>query len=55
MEGKVGEIIGMGYEYWYKTPKWAFLMVLALLLKWITYVSPGSLFRDDMLCERIAN
>jgi len=43
MEGQVGEIIGMGYEYWYKTPKWAFGMALALLLRWITYVSLESL------------
>lgn len=38
LEGKVGELIGLGYEYWYKTPKWAFAMALALLLKWLTYV-----------------
>lgn len=37
MEGKVGEIIGMGYEYWYRIPKRVIGMVLALLLlKWMT-------------------
>ncbi|RPB28064.1 hypothetical protein L211DRAFT_483358 [Terfezia boudieri ATCC MYA-4762] len=45
MEGKVGEIIGMGYEYWYRIPKRVIGMALALLLlKWMTYVSQGSLF-----------
>lgn len=36
MEGKVGELIGIGYEYWHKTPQWVFWVVLALLLRWIT-------------------
>lgn len=43
MDGKVGEIIGMGYEYWNKTPKWAFGIVVALLLRWMTCVFPGLL------------
>lgn len=45
MEGKVGELSGMVYEYWCKTPRWAFWIGLVLLLRWVTYVFPWLLWR----------
>ena len=36
LEGKVGEWVGIAYQAWYYTPKWAVGLFLGLMLRWIT-------------------